>query len=177
MKRREFISLVLSAAVTWPLGTRAQTPRKIGFLHPESLSPDVGTLSIARQVWLRLGYIEGETVLLRSAEGELSRLPQLVAELIRHEIGVLMVVGPAAVRAAHRTSTVPIVEVPTGAPYKNPTGRRSLIPCEWTTFAPAYQVSEVEIQRFHRGFRSSSARGFSYSFSIPRQDSSWPTLD
>jgi putative ABC transport system substrate-binding protein len=38
-------------------------------------------------------------------------LPELVAELIRHEIGVLIVVGPAAVRAAHRTSTVPIVAI------------------------------------------------------------------
>jgi putative tryptophan/tyrosine transport system substrate-binding protein len=37
-------------------------------------------------------------------------LPELVAELIRHEIGVLIGVGPA-VRAAHRTSTVPIVAI------------------------------------------------------------------
>jgi putative ABC transport system substrate-binding protein len=80
-------------------------------LHPESLSPDVGTFSVSRSVWLRLGYVEGETVLVRSAEGDLSKLPELVADLIRHEIGVLIVVGPAAVRAAHRTSTVPIVAV------------------------------------------------------------------
>jgi ABC transporter substrate binding protein len=114
LKRREFIGLVGGAAAMWPLWTRAQTSpvgRKIGFLHPESLSPDVGTFSVSRSVWLGLGYVEGETVLLRSAEGELSRLPELVAELIRHEIGVLIVVGPAAVRAAHRTSTVPIVAI------------------------------------------------------------------
>ena len=113
MRRRKFIALVGGAA-SWPLAARAQTAhgrRKIGFLHPESLSSDVGTLSIARPVWLRLGYVEGETVLLRSAEGELSKLPDLVAELIRHEIGVLIVVGPAAVRAAHRTSTIPIVAI------------------------------------------------------------------
>jgi putative ABC transport system substrate-binding protein len=98
----------------WPLGTRGQNARagrKIGFLHPESLNPVPGTLSVSRSVWLRLGYVEGETVLLRSAEGELSKLPELVAELIRQEIGVLIVVGPAAVRAAHSTSTVPIVAV------------------------------------------------------------------
>lgn len=114
MRRREFIALAGGAAAMWPLGTRAQDSRagrKIGFLHPESLNPDVGTFSVARSVWLRLGYVEGETVLLRSAEGELSRLPELVAELIRSEIGVLIVVGPAAVRAAHRTSTVPIVAI------------------------------------------------------------------
>src|SRR5262245_15357290 len=98
----------------WPLGTRGQNARagrKIGFLHPESLNPVPGTLSVSRSVWLRLGYVEGETVLLRSAEGEGSKLPELVAELIRQEIGVLMVVGPAAVRAAHRSSTVPIVAI------------------------------------------------------------------
>lgn len=113
VKRREFL-IRGGAAVGWPLAVRAQTPRaarKIGFLHPESLSPDVGSFSVSRSVWLRLGYVEGETVLLRSAEGEVSRLPELVAELIRHEIGVLIVVGPAAVRAAHRLSTVPIVAI------------------------------------------------------------------
>jgi len=114
VKRREFITLLGGATAAWPIAAHAQparASRKIGFLHPESLSPDVGTLSIARPVWLRLGYIEGETVLLRSARGTLSELPQLVAELIHHGVGVLIVVGPAAVRAAHRTSTIPIVAI------------------------------------------------------------------
>src|SRR5262249_11359811 len=114
MKRREFITLLGGTAAAWPLGAWGQTPpamRKIGFLHPEKLSPDVGSLLFARPTWQKLGYVEGETVLLRSAEGDLSKLPELVVELIRDGIGVLIVVGPAAVRAAHRASTVPIVAI------------------------------------------------------------------
>ena len=114
MRRRGVITLLGGAAAAWPLGAWGQTPpamRKIGFLHPEKLSPDVGSLLFARPTWQKVGYVEGETVLLRSAEGDLSKLPELVVELIRDGIGVLIVVGPAAVRAAHRASTVPIVAI------------------------------------------------------------------
>jgi putative ABC transport system substrate-binding protein len=65
-----------------------------------------------RPVWVQLGYIEGETVLLRWAEGDPQRLPELVAELIRLGIGVLIVVGPTALRAAsHASKTLPIVAI------------------------------------------------------------------
>ena len=68
MKRREFF-ICGGAAVAWPVAARAQTPRaqrKIGFLHPESLGPETTSFSVSRSVWLRLGYVEGETVLLRA---------------------------------------------------------------------------------------------------------------
>jgi len=63
-------------------------------------------------IWRRLGYVEGETVLVRSAEGDPKRLPELVKELIRSDVGVLIVVGGEAVRAASEaTSTTPIVAI------------------------------------------------------------------
>jgi putative ABC transport system substrate-binding protein len=65
-----------------------------------------------RPIWKSLGYVEGETVLLRGAEGDPRRLPALVAELISLEVAVLIAVGPAAVRAASQaTKTTPIVAV------------------------------------------------------------------
>jgi putative ABC transport system substrate-binding protein len=65
-----------------------------------------------RPVWHSLGYVEGETVLLRAAEYDLRRLPELVAELISLNVGVLIVTGPAAVRAAAQvTKTTPIVAI------------------------------------------------------------------
>ena len=85
---------------------------KIGYLHPRTIARDHSTLVVLRPVWQRLGYVEGETVLLRSADGDARRLPQLVEELIALKVGVLIVVGAEAVRAARLTTmAMPIVAI------------------------------------------------------------------
>ena len=67
-------------------------------------------MSMLRPRWRELGYVEGETILLRSAQRDIARLPALLAELIGLGVDVLIVVGPQAVQAARAaTSTVPIV--------------------------------------------------------------------
>src|SRR5262245_1567226 len=108
LKRREFNSLVGSVGVLFltksaPL---AQTSRKIGCLR-SGLDPALfplsntrsptGTLMSMRRVWQRLGYIEGESVILRGTGGDPQRLPELVADLINLKVGVLVVVGPAVI--------------------------------------------------------------------------------
>src|SRR5215510_3611954 len=114
VRRREFMALV-GVAAGWPLLAHAQTQRtvgKIGYVHVISLSDPGVSLSLLRPIWQELGYVEGETVLLRSAEGDPGRLPQLVAELIDLGVGVLIVVGPAALRAASQvTKSTPIVAI------------------------------------------------------------------
>lgn len=94
---------------------RAQSSRgvrKIGYLHPTTIAPDHDTLVLLRRAWQALGYVEGETFLLRSAQGDLARVPSLVAELIGLEIGALIVVGAGAVRATSRaTTTIPIIAI------------------------------------------------------------------
>jgi len=67
-------------------------------------------VKLLRPVWQSLGYAEGENLLLRSAESDISRLPSLVRELLELGSGVLIAVGPAAVRAASRAG-VPVVAV------------------------------------------------------------------
>jgi putative tryptophan/tyrosine transport system substrate-binding protein len=114
MKRRAFIALVGGAAA-WPLLAHAQTQGtigKIGYVHPVTIDVRSVTLSTMIAIWRRLGYVEGKTLLLRSAEGNPRRLPELVAELIQLEVGVLIAVGPETVRAASQTTTsTPIVAV------------------------------------------------------------------
>jgi putative tryptophan/tyrosine transport system substrate-binding protein len=114
LKRRVLISSALSLLGAPGIG-HAQTPRvpgKIGYLHPRTVAPDHATLVILRTAWRKLGYVEGETVLLRSADDDAARLPLLVKELIAQGAGVLIVVGAAAVRAASQaTKTVPIVAI------------------------------------------------------------------
>ena len=116
MRRREFITLLGGAAATWPLGAGAQQQRqatgKIGYLNQRTILPAPTTLAILKNIWEQLGYVEDKTLFLRSAEGEPSRVPGLIAELIDRGSEVLVVVGAEAVRAANRaTNTIPIVAI------------------------------------------------------------------
>jgi putative ABC transport system substrate-binding protein len=113
VKRRVFLAALAGAALL-PVAARAQ-PRqpagKIGYLHPKTIDPDAPSLTILRPVWERLGYAEPETVLLRAADGDPGRLPRLATELIGLGAGVLIAVGPAAVKAASTVGRVPVVAI------------------------------------------------------------------
>jgi len=114
MKRRGLISGALSLLGA-PAALRAQPPRppgKIGYLHPKSVAPEHPTLKVLSAAWQPLGYVAGDSLLLRSADDDVRRVPALVAELIDLGAGVLIVNGAAAVRAASReTRTTPIVAI------------------------------------------------------------------
>jgi putative ABC transport system substrate-binding protein len=103
------------AALLAAQGLQAQTPRptrKLGYLHPRTIAPTHPTLVVLRAQWQKLGYVEGETVLLRSADDDLSRIPALLDEMAAQGVGAVIVVGGAAVRAASRaTKTLPIVAI------------------------------------------------------------------
>jgi putative ABC transport system substrate-binding protein len=112
--RRDVIA-VAAGLIGVPGASQAQTKpssNKIGYIHPRTISPDHPTLKILRAAWQRLGYVEGENVLLRSAGGELARIPTLVSELASLGAGVLIVVGAAAIRSATQaTRTTAIVGI------------------------------------------------------------------
>jgi putative ABC transport system substrate-binding protein len=82
----------------------------IGFLHPRTVSPNSPTIMVLGPAWERLGYREPVSLALRSAEGDDGRLPPLAAELVALGAGVLIAVGPAAVRSAAHTA-VPVVAI------------------------------------------------------------------
>lgn len=108
--RRTFLHLAAGAAASAaPHVARAQTPnapRRIGYLHPATIDPGSPVMTILQPAWRKLGYVEGETVLLRTAHGDITRLPGLVAELIGLKVDVLIVVGPQAVRVARAATAV-----------------------------------------------------------------------
>jgi putative ABC transport system substrate-binding protein len=64
-----------------------------------------------RQGLQALGYKDDDLVLeVRSANGEIERLPEMAAELVRLGPEVNVALGPAAVQAAKQaTSTIPII--------------------------------------------------------------------
>ena len=112
MRRREFIALIGGAAAYPLAAARAQQPAMpvVGFLHSASDTlPD--RLRGFRQGLKDTGYVEGENVatVYRWAENEIDRLPELVAELARRQVAVLVTIGNATTLAAKATTTTPIV--------------------------------------------------------------------
>jgi putative ABC transport system substrate-binding protein len=68
-----------------------------------------------REKLRELGYIEGQNLLYeaRFAEGKVERIPDMLAELIRLKVDVLVAQGGAVTAAAKQaTSTIPIVMAP-----------------------------------------------------------------
>ena len=114
MDRRKFIGSVAGGLLALPLPTTAQQPGRVpvvGVLNI-AVGPRSLTVDTTRQGLRDLGYVEGQTIVfeVRFAGGKMDAYPAFAADLVRREVDVLLVSGPAAVRAARdATSTIPIV--------------------------------------------------------------------
>lgn len=115
MRRREFITLIGGAAVTWPLSASAQQSAipVIGFLDPRSPEGVLNRLRGLREGLKETGFVEGEnvTVEYRWAENQVDRLPELAADLVRRQAALIIASGGRAATLAAKaaTTTIPIV--------------------------------------------------------------------
>jgi putative tryptophan/tyrosine transport system substrate-binding protein len=113
MKRREFLSFLGGVAV-WPFAAGAQQPSMpvVGFVNSSTAQAQVLIAAAYRRGLEESGFVEGKNVLIESrwADGQYDRLPELIGDLIRHNVAVLMAGGPpAAIAAKKATSTLPVV--------------------------------------------------------------------
>jgi putative ABC transport system substrate-binding protein len=121
MTRRELIALLGSTAAAWPLGARAQQRKvwRIGMLETISEQLNAENLGAFRQGLRDLGYVEGQNLILdyRSADGNAKRFPNMVTELVRLNVDLIMTKGtPAALAAKNATNTIPVIMSGSGDP-------------------------------------------------------------
>jgi putative ABC transport system substrate-binding protein len=124
MQRREFITLIGGAAAAWPLAASAQQTAMpvVGFLDIRSPDAMESRLRGFRQGLRDTGNVEGDnvTIAYRWAENKVDRLPELVAELVRGRIAVIIASGGVAVAMAANaaTTTIPILFIVSEDPVR-----------------------------------------------------------
>lgn len=124
MLRRNFIQILAGPVLVWPSLATGQTKKKVwrvAYLYPGSLSnpADHAVFDVFRQEMKRLGYIEGQNLVIddRSAEGRLDRLPAFLTDLIGLNPDVIVAITTPAIAAAQRaTSSIPIIMAPATDP-------------------------------------------------------------
>jgi ABC-type uncharacterized transport system substrate-binding protein len=122
MNRRDFITLLGGAAVSWPLAARAQPRRRvprIGVLLPGTAA----SFALRTKAFLDglrdLGYIDGQTITIEWKWGQdrVEGLPGLAADLVGRDVDVLVTGGtPAAKALKSATGAIPIVMAIIGDP-------------------------------------------------------------
>ena len=113
MLRREFITLASGVIAAWPRAASAQQPAlpKVGYVWIGERERDVSGAGL-RQGLTDKGYEIGRNLALeeRYAQGDVEKVPALLAELLALKVDILVTVGTTISLAARRaTSTVPIV--------------------------------------------------------------------
>jgi putative ABC transport system substrate-binding protein len=111
--RREFLTLVGSTAVGWPLAARAQQPGTpvVGFLRNTPSASFEHILAAFRRGLADAGFVDGRNVVIeqRWAEGHNDRLPVLLTDLINRQAAVIVANTAAALAAKAVAATVPVV--------------------------------------------------------------------
>jgi putative ABC transport system substrate-binding protein len=106
------VVLVLLAAATFTEAQQTGKIPRIGFQSDSPLASIAERVEGFRQGLRELGYIEGKDIIIewRSSDGKLDRRPEIVAELVRLKVDLIVSGGPTVTRALREvTTTIPIV--------------------------------------------------------------------
>jgi putative ABC transport system substrate-binding protein len=152
MDRRTVLWRLTLSVLSVPLTAEAQQPTvaRIGFL-----TPGQAPVEQFHQALREFGYVQGQNIVLevRTAAGNVERLPSFAAELARLKVDVIVAVGDEAIRAGKgATQAIPIVmRFATDDPvlngfvvsYARPGGNITGL----TLLAPALEAKRLELLR------------------------------
>src|SRR5215470_13718494 len=113
------ICFLLLALCSSAEAQQAKKVPRIGLLVPGSRSFYAPRMELVQQGLRKLGYVEGKSISVeyRYAEGQLDRLPDLAAELVRLKVDLIIVTSdPAVLAAKQATKTIPIVFIAASDP-------------------------------------------------------------
>jgi putative ABC transport system substrate-binding protein len=122
LRRRDFVTLIAGVAIEWPRTAAAQRGAKvyrIGILETISPIANAANFDALRKGLRELGYVEGQNLFFeyRSADGRNERFPNLVAELVRLNVDLIVTRSTPAVLAAKAAATaIPVVMAATANP-------------------------------------------------------------
>jgi putative tryptophan/tyrosine transport system substrate-binding protein len=113
VKRREFMSLLGSAAAAWPLAAGAQQGRLpvVAVLRPSAKDTEP-FVEPFRRYMKAIGWEEGRNIrfLFAWMEGHNERAPLLAGDFVAQNVDLIVTFGDPAIRAAQRaTQSIPIV--------------------------------------------------------------------
>jgi putative ABC transport system substrate-binding protein len=98
---------------------QAAKPHRIGFLGNSTAALEANLVRPFREGLRSFGYVEGRDIEIeyRWAEGDYSRFPKLIAELVASKVDVIVTAGtPATLAVKKATTSVPAVMIAVGDP-------------------------------------------------------------
>ena len=128
MRRRELIILFGGAAAMWPRIVRTQQGVKIpriGVLSPsrsEDAGPNRVTLKAFEDGLRELGYVNGQNIIIERelSEANPDRLREAAAEMVKHNVDVIVTLSTTAARPAKQaTNVIPIVAIGMADPVED----------------------------------------------------------
>ena len=128
MRRRDFITLVGSAAAAWPFAARAQQAAKIPLIGVLSLGrgdksdASLTTLDAFVPALSELGYTEGQNIAFdrKFADGDANKLGRLAQELVDSRVDAIVALATPAARAVKQaTYSIPIIAIGMADPVED----------------------------------------------------------
>ncbi len=121
--KKPALSSILVATLVLVLGVAAEAQQskkvpRIAYLSASDAASESARFEGIRLALRERGHIEGQNLAIeyRSAEGKVDRFAELLAELVRHKVDIILVAGGSRLiqAAKNATKTIPIVMVGSG---------------------------------------------------------------